>query len=199
MNKAFKIILMISSIIVVFSISSCTAPSVITERTEQKSTAVETKDNKISEEYIKLEEKKVELDKRAEEFNEFIDKIANLENKYVGDINDLIDKFNESDNIDKKDAYSELELEKYKSFYDELSDIYAPEIAKEAYNYYLSYLTKEQLVRKAFINRNISDFEKYALEADEEYTKSIKEIERIHTAFDKEYEQLNSEFEEISK
>jgi hypothetical protein len=37
------------------------------------------------------------------------------------------------------------------------------------------------------------------LEAAEEYTKSIKEFERIHIAFDKEYEQLNSEFEEISK
>jgi predicted nuclease with TOPRIM domain len=95
-----------------FLISACTTSCISAkERNEQKSNTVETKDNKISEEYKKLEENKVGLDERFQEFIEFIDKMSDLENKYIDDINDLTNKFNESDNVVKIEVYSELELE----------------------------------------------------------------------------------------
>jgi hypothetical protein len=37
--------------------------------------------------------------------------MSDLENKYIDDINDLTNKFNESDNVVKIEVYSELELE----------------------------------------------------------------------------------------
>ncbi len=126
------------------------------------------KDNQEYEE--QKEEKRIPFEKtkeykdweeRRDEYAVFLDEVADLEEKYVEDINDLVEKFNKTENLDKKEAYNELMLESWENFYDEFNDIYAPECAKDAYNYYLSHLTKEKLQCKAF-KKNESDWDKYS-------------------------------------
>lgn len=132
---------------------------------------------------------------RSDGWYMYLGKLSDLEKKYMADITDLIEKFNnEAESVDKKIAYTELIVEKYENWHDELSYIYVPECAKDSYNYYLSSLTKSILGYKAYTNRNFGDIDKYHRESNDEYTKSIKEAERINKAFEKELADLMSDY-----
>jgi len=183
-----KIITLLLIIIIAINLgifSGCRA-TLSLEETETQKTEV----NQV----IKTEDNERKRDQ--EEFMVLCGELNALFEKYSEDINTLRNKSIDTKDSNKRLAYEELILEKYESWYDDFTKIYAPSIAEEAYNYYLSFLSKQILAEEESIKTDeiiakgdtdnidrayeyLDKSNEYSKEADIEFQKFIKEMERI--------------------
>jgi len=107
-------------------------------------------------------------------------------------------KFNsEIDNPNKQLQYSELLIEKYNAWYDDLSSVKVPDFLMDFYIDRLEFLEKQELACRIYIDtiehndiNGLKDFDKLISEAQTIYIKSVKELDIIMENFNDEAEEL---------
>ena len=146
------------------------------------------------------EEEKIEEEKRQkisdysdkiEEFNEFINKLREVDIKYIDMSESEINNFNEAKTRNEQKIYSEILRDYYQEWFNELSIIRVPRCAEKFYDYYLNSKMHAKNSFSHHIDDNSSGFDEEQSKSSLEYVKSIKEFERICQEFNKESEELD--------
>ena len=142
------------------------------------------------------EQFKVQLGK----FSDFSKKFFSIWKDHIEKTTQLLEKFNnENITLDEKVLYSQMLLEKYEKFNDDLKQITPPPEASRAYHYALSAISKRILFFKEFEKgTNVYTLTEIENEAYLYETLFWEEIDNIYNDFDERSAQLgisnNSEF-----
>jgi len=125
------------------------------------------------------------------EYTNFLNQMLTIESKYSYDINDLGQKFNSTDNIDKKKAYSELIVEEYDKWLNEIRDIKTPSYALPLFNTYMDMQITQKRFYQLYVYSTLDDVGELNILKDE--------CIRLNNEFKKQLDLTNESFNQEAR
>jgi len=186
----------------IFTLLSCNSePKYTSQEWEEMKDEENEKEelSQISIEDTGNEKEKDDYFEKLNKYEDFVNNLAETDNKYFEEENRLYEKFHSTTDISKQVAYAELMMDLYENWFRDVSEIKVPVFMEGTYNYILEFLSNQKLWYEYFTRNaeyNTGDPNKlleYENNASLAYTRMQKEYERIYEEFNNEADELGLE------